>query len=216
MQKWITVFALFGILLLGCKDDGAITPDTNSTPEAKEDIIRISTDYGEMLMYLYKGTPQHKANFLKLVEEGFYNGTEFHRIVPNFVIQGGDPNSKDADRTNDGTGGPGYTVPAEINSKYPHVYGAVGAARTPDNVNPLRASSGSQFYIVSTQAGTPNLNGAYTVFGIIFHGMETALAIVSQPRNSKDLPDKRIPMQMTKVQMTLAALKADYGFDPGE
>ncbi|MCB9244860.1 MAG: peptidylprolyl isomerase [Flavobacteriales bacterium] len=216
MFKQITLFLFSGLLLFGCKEDEAITPDTNPVVEEKEDIIRISTEYGDMLLYLYKGTPQHRANFLSLVESGFYNNTEFHRIVPNFVIQGGDPNSKDDDRGNDGTGGPGYTVPAEINSKYTHVYGAVGAARQGDAVNPKRDSNGSQFYIVTTKVGTPSLNGAYTVFGIIFHGMEAATAIVSQPRNSKDLPDKRIPMQMEKVQMTLGALKADYGFDPGE
>src|SRR5204863_5372392 len=133
-----------------------------------DDLISMKTKFGEMVMCLYDLTPKHKANFLSLTEQHFFDSTTFHRIVPNFVIQGGDPNSKDSDPTNDGTGGPGYTIPAEINSLLKHDYGAVGAAR--DN-NPQKASNGSQFYIVVNPSGDHNLDGNYTVFGMVIQGM---------------------------------------------
>lgn len=116
---------------------------------AKYPIVVIETSYGTMKVKLYEETPQHSKNFIQLVEDGFYNELLFHRVINNFMIQAGDPNSKNAaPGARLGSGGPGYTIPAEINSTLYHKKGALSAARQPDNVNPKKASSGSQFYIV--------------------------------------------------------------------
>ncbi len=112
----------------------------------------IETPQGRMVIKLYDETPQHRDNFKKLVAEGTLDDTQFHRIIKGFMIQGGDPNSKDDDPMDDGQGGPGYTVPAEFRPELFHKKGALSAARQPDQVNPERRSSGSQFYIVQ---GTP-------------------------------------------------------------
>ena len=112
--------------------------------------IKITTTEGDIIIKLYDQTPQHRDNFIKLVKEGYYNGTLFHRVIKEFMIQGGDPESKGAPAEKQlGSGGPGYTIPAEF--IYPQLFhkrGALSAARTGDEINPHRASSGSQFYIV--------------------------------------------------------------------
>ena len=131
-----TCLLLSAVLLVNCtaQDTGQIV---------------IVTDYGDIELQLYDKTPQHRANFIKLAKEGFYDGLLFHRVINGFMIQGGSPDSKDAKPgTRLGTGGPGYTVPAEFVPEYIHKRGALAAARQSDNVNPERASSGSQFYIV--------------------------------------------------------------------
>ena len=112
--------------------------------------VTINTAEGDIVIRLYDETPLHRDNFIKLANNGFYNGTLFHRVIKGFMIQGGDPDSKAADKTTRlGTGGPGYTIPAEIDStRFYHKRGALCAARTADEVNPERQSSGSQFYIV--------------------------------------------------------------------
>jgi len=132
-----------------------------------EDVAVIKTDKGDIVIKFYpEAAPKHVANFEKLAKEGFYNGLTFHRVVPGFVIQGGDPQGN-------GTGGPGYTIPAEI--KMPHTDGAVAAARLGDQVNPKRESSGSQFYICL--GPQPHLDGQYTVFGQVIEGMDVARKI---------------------------------------
>lgn len=111
--------------------------------------VKIQTSLGDIVMKLYDETPQHRDNFLKLAKEGFYDGTIFHRVIHNFMIQGGDPESRNATpEAQYGTGGPGYTVEAEILPSLYHKRGALAAARTGDEINPERRSSGSQFYIV--------------------------------------------------------------------
>ena len=111
--------------------------------------IIIYTEYGNIELQLYEKTPEHRDNFIKLVEEGYYDGILFHRVIKDFMIQAGDPNSKNAQPgTPLGQGGPGYTVSAEPVAEYIHKRGALAAARLPDHVNPAKASSGSQFYIV--------------------------------------------------------------------
>jgi cyclophilin family peptidyl-prolyl cis-trans isomerase len=111
--------------------------------------VKITTTQGEMIVLLYDETPLHRDNFIKLVESGYYNDLLFHRCIRNFMIQGGDPNSRGAAQGKQlGIGGPGYTVDAEFNSKYIHKKGALAAARQGDAVNPMKKSSGSQFYIV--------------------------------------------------------------------
>lgn len=115
----------------------------------KDYLLTIKTPYGDMKAILYDETPQHKENFLKLVNEGFYDSLLFHRVMNEFMIQGGDPNSKNAQPGMPlGTGGPGYQIPAEFQKHLFHEKGALSAARQPDNVNPEKQSSGSQFYIV--------------------------------------------------------------------
>lgn len=123
----------------------------------------IDTDRGTIVIELYeKVAPQTVANFEKLTKQGFYNGLTFHRVVPDFVVQGGDPDGT-------GMGGPGYTIPAEIDPKEKHLRGSVATARTGDNVNPKRDSSGSQFYICLEPQ--PGLDGQYTIFGGVIKGM---------------------------------------------
>ncbi|MEM9052534.1 MAG: peptidylprolyl isomerase [Bacteroidota bacterium] len=115
----------------------------------KEEMVIISTSYGDMTVRLYDDTPLHKENFLKLAKEGYYDGLLFHRVIKSFMIQGGDPNSKGAKTGQPlGNGGPGYTIPAEFRRRYIHKKGALSAARQGDAVNPEKESSGSQFYIV--------------------------------------------------------------------
>lgn len=117
--------------------------------EKKDYKVKISTSFGDMVAILYDETPQHRDNFVKLANEGFYNDLLFHRVMKNFMIQGGDPDSRGAQQGKRlGSGGPGYTVEAEMLDKYFHQKGALAAARQPDQVNPEKRSSGSQFYIV--------------------------------------------------------------------
>jgi cyclophilin family peptidyl-prolyl cis-trans isomerase len=151
-----------------------------------------------------KDAPQHVSNFKKLALQGFYDSTTFHRIVPGFVIQGGDPLSKDGDRSNDGTGGPGYTIPAEIEAT--HVRGALAAARLGDPVNPERRSSGSQFYICLKDL--PFLDGNYTVFAKVIEGMDVVDMIAKVARDERDNPIESVVM--TKVYISkLGAKQSD-------
>jgi cyclophilin family peptidyl-prolyl cis-trans isomerase len=200
------------------KDDNSSAPAPGNTDTLSKDtvesIIEIITPEGTMYMWLYKETPLHRANFLKLADSGYFDGTTFHRIIPNFVIQGGDPNSKDSDPSNDGQGGPNYTIPAEFVNSLKHDFGAVAAARLGDNVNPLKASSGSQFYIVVNTAGTHNLDKNYTVFGKIISNMKPATTIVGKPRDSNDRPIANITMDVNVVQKTLAQLRTEFNFVP--
>lgn len=121
----------------------------------KGTLCEIQTSMGNIKVLLYDETPKHRDNFLKLAESGFYNGCTFHRVIKDFMIQGGDPNSKDSSFTGAlGTTGPGYTLPAEISPRLIHKKGALAAARQGDNVNPMRESSGSQFYLVQGKTYT--------------------------------------------------------------
>jgi cyclophilin family peptidyl-prolyl cis-trans isomerase len=208
MKKTIIILSLtLALSFAACKEDVETITDTiTENPETFE-VLELSTDFGEMYLHLYDETPLHKANFDSLVRAGFYDGTEFHRCIKNFMIQGGDPNSKDDNRGNDGTGGPGYTVAAEIDSsKFKHTHGALAAARTGGSGNPEHRSSGSQFYIVNNVNGTPYLDGEYTTFGIVLSGIEVATTIAKQPQNSSNLPDERIKMIMKYVELTQAQL----------
>jgi peptidyl-prolyl cis-trans isomerase B (cyclophilin B) len=167
-----------------------------------EQVIRIETNLGNILVRLYNETPAHRDNMIKLINEGFYKDQLFHRVIKDFMIQGGDPHSAGAEKGQRlGTGGVAYTVPAEFHKDLIHKKGALAAARKGDSVNPDKASSGSQFYIVQgrvlrqeeidilkqrgvasfteesaeiykTLGGTPHLDGAYTVFGEVIEGLE--------------------------------------------
>lgn len=177
--------------------------------------ILIKTSLGDITVLLYDETPLHKENFLKLVDEKFYDNVLFHRVIKNFMIQTGDPDSKNAQPGQQlGMGGPGYTVPAEIHPNLYHKRGALAAARQGDNVNPQKRSSGSQFYIVDgnklpanavakqspiaytaeqistyeTLGGTPFLDGQYTVFGEVLSGMDVVDKIAVQAKDNSDRP----------------------------
>ncbi len=199
-------------LLNACKSKKA-------PPVPKEQIIELSTSFGTMYIWLYKATPLHRANFLQLAKDSFYDNTTFHRIISGFMIQGGDPNSKDNDPNNDGQGGPytkdpipvQYTIPAEIRDTIKHVRGALAAARTN---NPEKASSGSQFYICHSTSGTSFLNGQYTVFGMVMKGQEVIDLIVSQPKNEMDRPIKDIKMKVRILEKTLEQIKTEYNYVP--
>jgi peptidyl-prolyl cis-trans isomerase B (cyclophilin B) len=152
----------------------------------------IHTKLGDITLKFFPDlAPNHVNNFIELAKKGFYNGTIFHRVVPKFVIQGGDPNSKNPDRSKHGMGGPGYSVKAEF-SKKPHKRGTLSMARSahPD-------SAGSQFFICVADA--PFLDGKYTVFGEVVKGMEVADKIVSLPRDGSDNPNERIEMTVDVV-----------------
>ena len=160
--------------------------------EAKQEVAVLQTSMGNIVIQLNDvAAPRTCGNFRKLVSTGFYNHTIFHRVIPHFMIQGGDPNSRGDDRRTYGLGDPGYTLPAEI--KLNHVAGAVAMARLPDATNPQRASNGSQFYICV--ADCPSLDGKYTVFGKVISGMDTVNKIASAPRDKNDDPTDRIEMQ---------------------
>jgi cyclophilin family peptidyl-prolyl cis-trans isomerase len=168
----------------------------------KRDVAVIETSRGRIVIEFYEqDAPKHAANFKKLASEGYYDGSAFHRTLPGFVIQGGDPNSKDDDPRNDGQGGPNYTIPAEIGRK--HERGSVAAARTDDSVNPTRASSGSQFYICLNPLEM--LDGQYTVFGRVVEGMDVVDAIAQLPRISGDPslaehPTEKVVMKSVRIE----------------
>jgi len=170
-------------------------------------VAKIDSDFGTILLWLYPQTPLHRNNFFKLTSEKYYDSVIFHRVINNFVIQTGDP-------TGTGSGGPGYTIPAEFRTDLKHVHGAVGAARLNDNVNPNKESSGSQFYIVDNVNGSPHLDGNYTVFGIVIDGINTVDAISLVPTNpANDRPLTDVYMKkVSRVNYTAKELKDIFGF----
>ncbi|MBI5408802.1 MAG: peptidylprolyl isomerase [Nitrospirae bacterium] len=153
----------------------------------------IETKLGSIeLRFFPDVAPNHVNNFIELAKKGFYDGTTFHRVIPGFMIQGGDPNSKDPDRSKHGTGSPGYLLKAEFNDR-PHKRGALSMARA---MNP--DSAGSQFFICV--ADSRFLDKKYTVFGEVVSGMDAADKIVSQPRDKRDNPNERIEMKVKIVE----------------
>jgi len=207
MKKYIYLLVLISLtlsfLVFSCKEksEDPVIEDTVYK------LVKIETDYGNMLLWLYTETPLHRDNFLKLTSEHYYDSVIFHRVINNFVIQGGDP-------TGIGNGGPGYTIPAEFVSSIKHVNGAVGAARQNDDINPTKASNGSQFYIVDNINGTPSLDGRYTVFGIVIDGLTTVDAISQVPTDlSNDRPLTNVYMKKVSiVNYTEKELKDNFGF----
>ena len=199
-------------------------------PSGSETLINIETTLGSMVIKLYDQTPLHRDNMIKLVKEGFYDGQFFHRVIKDFMIQGGDPKSTEAKKGERlGNGGPGYTIPAEFNPQLFHKKGALAAARTGDRLNPEKASSGSQFYIVqgrvynpellkrmaqdrnlafspeaieayTTVGGTPHLDGGYTVFGEVVEGLEVIDRIAAVPTDGNDRPLEDVIYHITLVK----------------
>lgn len=205
------------------------------TPKKKKKNVKdmtkvlLKTSMGDITIALYDETPLHKENFIKLVNDKYYDGVLFHRIIQNFMIQTGDPESKNAKAGQMlGNGGPGYTIPAEFVPECYHKRGAVAAARMGDNVNPKKESSGSQFYIVDGQVfntamlnrviqmtkktfsqeqintytsigGAPHLDGDYTVFGEVISGMEVVDKIAAQAKDGRDRPVQDIKIISAEV-----------------
>jgi cyclophilin family peptidyl-prolyl cis-trans isomerase len=200
-------------LLLGLPAGAFAAPGLFKKKPAKKDmLVTISTPFGELKLILFDDTPLHKANFLKLARQGYYNNTTFHRIIDHFMIQGGDGNSKDADPANDGAGDIGYRIPAEILPQYRHVRGAVAAARKGDQENPEKASSGTQFYIVENHQGTPHLDNRYTVFGQVIAGLEVVDQIAVQPKGPMDRPLTPIRMTVKVEKRSKKKISAAYGY----
>ncbi|HTQ09450.1 MAG TPA: peptidylprolyl isomerase [Fimbriimonadaceae bacterium] len=146
-----------------------------------EEIAVLTTNLGTIkLKFFPEKAPKHVAAFKKLAQEGYYDGTKFHRVIPGFMIQGGDPNTKSGDRSRYGTGGPGYQLDAEFND-IPHDRGILSAARTSDP-----NSAGSQFFLMVARA--PHLDRQYTVYGQVIEGMDVVDKIVALPRDGRDCP----------------------------
>ena len=201
MQRRIIVkmvavtLVLGGSLLLGM---GALFA-ADKSPAEKADAAKgpkaiIKTKFGDMdIVFFPEKAPKHVENFIALAKSGFYNGTIFHRVIPGFMIQGGDPNTKDLNKPETyGQGGPSQRLKAEFND-IPHRRGILSMARTNDP-----NSAGSQFFIVVKDSNF--LDGQYTVFGEVVKGMEVADKIVSLPKNSRDLPTERAEMTIVVVE----------------
>lgn len=183
--------------------------------QEKETLVLIKTSLGDITVKLYNDTPLHRDNFIKLINEGWYNNSPFHRVINNFMIQGG--------HNQDGRVDPGYTIPAEFRSNHIHKKGALAAARQGDQVNPKKASSGCQFYIVqgnvlteahiqmykqrygltfteeqveayTTVGGTPHLDGEYTVFGEVVEGLDVIDKIAKVKTGYMDVPVEAVTM----------------------
>ena len=161
----------------------------------EEPVFAISTNLGTIKVKLYSKTPKHRDNFEKLALSGFYDSLLFHRVINGFMIQGGDPLTRDTSAaavTKYGQGGPGYTIPAEFVPEFKHKKGALAAARRGDMANPMKESSGSQFYIVQDEKACAQLDGEYTVFGETVSGMEVIDRIAKVATNMRDCPIKEV------------------------
>ncbi len=195
MSKYLAAAALAALLTL----------PASRALAAADDVVVMETAQGTIVLQLFdKDAPKTCANFRKLVAKGFYDGTYFHRVIPGFMIQGGDPNSKDAVASNDGQGNPGYTVPAEI--KLPHLRGSLATARLGDQQNPKRESSGSQFFI--DLAPQPSLDrGGYTVFGKVLSGMDAVDKIAKLAKDPKTLQTAMGANPQKRALITKATLQ---------
>ncbi len=196
MRLFRMILVLFFILLLILPALAEVKQKTFTKEEIKkmaETKAIIETKFGNIeLKFFPDVAPGHVNNFIELAKKGFYDGTTFHRVIPGFMIQGGDPNSKDPDRARHGMGGPGYTIKAEFNEKH-HKRGTLSMARS---ANP--DSAGSQFFICLADAFF--LDRQYTVFGEVFSGMEVSDKIVTQPRDKRDNPLERVEMKVKIIE----------------
>ena len=220
MNKIMTAIALSAALLCasGCRNSKKAENSTTSAEapadslqadSLKRDTLKLAdlpaepqfdivTTMGTIRVKLYADTPKHRDNFAKLALEGFYDGILFHRVIEGFMIQGGDPLTKETeDHSLWGTGGPGYTIPAEIVADHVHKKGALAAARRGDIANPYKESSGSQFYIVHDGNACFHLNGEYSVFGETVDGFDVIDKIACTPVDRRDCP--LVPVKIIKV-----------------
>lgn len=186
MKKLIPLFALIALAAPLTAQDVALI---DIRFKSDKSVRKVALEFHE------QDAPIAVENFKKLAKKGFYKGLAFHRVFPNTLVQVGDPLSKKKKAHGIGTGGPGYTLPAEIRGK--HTKGAVAAARLPDKVNPQRRSNGSQFYICL--APQSQLNGQYTVFAHVIQGMDVLEAISNKPADTNDSPVERITIKKIKI-----------------
>ena len=186
---YLLTLAFAAVCLNACTCSHKTTESTNDKETIMEPMYDINTTMGTIRVKLYAKTPKHKQNFEKLAAEGFYNDILFHRVINGFMIQSGDPLTKDpANAPMFGTGGPDYTVPAEFVPEYRHLKGALAAARKGEFVNPSKASSGSQFYLVQDERNCAQLDGQYTVFGQTVEGLDIIDKIAAVETNERDCP----------------------------
>lgn len=203
MKQMVCILAVLGIFAINVHAQEPRHQDFSeqAIQAMKKTRAVIHTRLGDItLRFFPEVAPNHVHNFIQLAQKGFYDKTTFHRVIPGFMIQGGDPNTKDDNRANDGQGGPGYTLKAEFN-KRPHQRGTLSMARAADP-----DSAGSQFFICVADA--PHLDGQYTVFGEVVEGMETADKIVSQPADPRNNPKERIEMTVAIIEPESASEKA--------
>ena len=193
MSVFFVVAAAIVVLAPGCTQQMSKTKTEQETTRMPETKAVIETKFGEITLVFFSDVaPGHVKNFTDLAKKGLYDGTTFHRVIPGFMIQGGDPNSKDQDKRKHGMGGPGYTIKAEFNDR-PHKRGTLSMARSADP-----DSAGSQFFICVADAAF--LDGQYTAFGEVVSGMEVADKIVSQPKDGNDNPNERIEMKVKIIE----------------
>ena len=206
-NKSIYLSAIFLIIAMSsCKKDETAEVVIVDNTDTLHSVYTLETSKGDISIYLYTYVALHYSNFDSLAKAGFYDGVIFHRVIDNFMIQGGDP-------TGTGSGGPGYTIPAEIKSKYKHKHGAVSTARQGNAVNPERRSSGSQFFIVENKNGYPSLDGEYTVFGETLKGLDVVSAIAVVAKNARDKPDVDVVINKITIKTyTEEGLMDDFGF----
>ena len=220
MKRILFVISIAATLATSCAGGGEKPksqdcPDTTSVTSIKTENMEIKktdspefdiiTTHGTMRVRLYDKTPLHRDNFIKHVANNYYDGIRFHRVIEGFMIQTGDPFSKDVDLINKwGTGGPDYTVPAEFVSDYHHKKGALAAARKGDLANPKKASSGSQFYIVHDENSCMHLDGQYTIFGEVISGLEVIDKIATADTDRYDRPYDDIIINTIKPVVELA------------
>ena len=224
MKRYLTL-AIFVLLAVSCggrrghKDaDGALEDSLAVAEQAKpatpadsladlkklntlpqEPVFDVATTQGTFRVKLYKDTPNHRDNFVRLALTHFYDGVLFHRVVPGFVIQGGDPYTRDTSRVEEwGEGGPGYNVDAEILPEHTHKKGALAAARRGDLANPLKESSGSQFYVVVNPENCKHLDGEYTVFGEVVGGQNVIDRIARVQTDRYDRPLR--PVKILRIR----------------
>ena len=199
MRKF--VISGFAIVLGMCVNGAEVTlaEEMGASAETVE-IAVIETRHGNIEIEFFPDkAPGHVKNFKELAGKGFYDGTLFHRVIPGFMIQGGDPNSKSEDKSGHGMGGPGYTIPAEFNDTR-HDRGVLSMARSQDP-----NSAGSQFFICVKDAHF--LDGQYTAFGRVIKGMDVADKIVNEPRDGRDNPNERVEMKVTLKELPEVTLK---------
>ena len=226
IKKITCLFLFFAMITSG----GAQSADSKTSKSEKKYYVLIETSYGNMVAELYNETPKHRDNFLKLVNEGFYNDLLFHRVINRFMIQGGDPGSRNARQGQMlGNGNLGYTIPAEFVKGLFHKKGALAAARMGDQVNPTKASSSCQFYIVqgnvwqpeqlnmmsmqmnktfsqeqidayTTVGGTPHLDDDYTVFGQVIEGLDVIDKIAAVQCGPVDRPVEDVKMKISVIE----------------
>jgi cyclophilin family peptidyl-prolyl cis-trans isomerase len=228
MKRFAFIMSIVAAITISCGQNVENKKENTTETQAKENTTRkmemkaenmemkkieqpefdIITTHGTMRIRLYDKTPLHRDNFVKLVSEKYYDGIRFHRVIEGFMIQTGDPYSRDTAMINKwGTGGPDYTIPAEFIKEYHHNKGAIAAARKGDLANPRKASSGSQFYIVHDPQNCAHLDGQYSIFGEVVQGLEIIDQIATIATDYYDRPCEDVIIKTIKPVVELAPAK---------